>query len=157
MSPLEILRQVELLRGLSDPQLTQISQLCTMEHYPNGSVIFTQGSQADKLYIINTGQVEVAVRTQQGETYPAVYLGAGQVLGEMSLVDAGRRSASAIAAMDDTQVYVMRGADLTRLCEEDTLIGYVIMRNIAQDLSFKLRHRDADPIEVENHVIATSD
>jgi hypothetical protein len=28
------------------------------------------------------------------------------------------------------------------LCEKDTNMGYMVMRNIATDLSFKLRHRN---------------
>ena len=33
----------------------------------------------------------------------------------------------------------------TRLCNEDKAIGYIVMRNMAVDLSFKLRHRNLDP------------
>jgi CRP-like cAMP-binding protein len=73
-----------------------------------------------------------------------VYLGTGQVVGEMGLIDAGRRSAAAIAIEEGTTVYCIPGAALTALCERDTAVGYILMRNIAQDLSFKLRHQDSD-------------
>ena len=36
---------------------------------------------------------------------------------------------------------IIKEADFTALCERDTHIGYVVMRNMAADLSFKLRHR----------------
>ena len=71
-----------------------------------------------------------------------VYLGAGQVVGEMTLVDSGRRSASVISAEEGTIVYSIPNDVFSRLCETDTGIGYMIMRNIAQDMSFKLRHHD---------------
>jgi CRP/FNR family cyclic AMP-dependent transcriptional regulator len=141
---IDVLRHVELFRGLTDAQLEQIGQISALETYPRGSVIFEQGAIADKVYIIGAGQVEIAVTNAQGDSYPAVYLGAGQIVGEMGLVDAGKRSAAAIAVEDDTRVYCIQAADFRQLCEQDTAIGYLMMRNIAQDLSFKLRHQDSD-------------
>jgi CRP-like cAMP-binding protein len=143
MSAVDIFRQVELFRGLDDSGLDRIATIARAEIYAPGQTIFEQGSPADSLYVIHSGQVEIAVRTASGDIYPAVYLGSGQVVGEMGLIDAGKRSASAIAVEDSTLVYCIYGAEFTQLCEQDTAIGYVIMRNIAQDLSFKLRHQDS--------------
>src|SRR5688572_30131692 len=97
MSAVDILRQVELFRGLDDTGLARIARLARSEMYAAGQIIFEQGSPADSLYIIHSGQVEIALRTPSGDVYPAVYLGSGQVVGEMGLIDAGKRSASAIA------------------------------------------------------------
>jgi CRP-like cAMP-binding protein len=63
----------------------------------------------------------------------------------MALVDDGTRSASILAAGNGATVYGIPNRDFTDLCQNNTAIGYVMMRNIAQDLSFKLRHRDAGP------------
>jgi CRP/FNR family transcriptional regulator, cyclic AMP receptor protein len=144
MPVIEVLRHVELFRGLTDAQLDRIGQISTLEIHPRGNIIFEQGAVADKLYVIGAGQVEIAVTNAQGERYPAVYLGAGQIVGEMGLVDAGKRSAAAIAVEEQTQVYCIDALDFQQLCEQDTAIGYLMMRNIAQDLSFKLRHTDSD-------------
>ena len=35
--------------------------------------------------------------------------------------------------------------NFTDLCNADKAIGYIVMRNLAVDLSFKLRHRNLDP------------
>jgi CRP-like cAMP-binding protein len=71
-------------------------------------------------------------------------LGKGQIIGEMTLVDEGRRSATVIAAEEPTTVYSIPNSAFTTLCQSNTDIGYVIMRNIAQDMSFKLRHRGSE-------------
>jgi CRP-like cAMP-binding protein len=70
-----------------------------------------------------------------------VVLGKGQILGEMSLLDMGFRSATARTETAAT-LQVIKQADLTALCEQDYRIGYAVMRNLAADLSFKLRHRN---------------
>jgi CRP/FNR family transcriptional regulator, cyclic AMP receptor protein len=142
MNIVNVLQQVELFRGLSSEQLNEVGNIAQEELFPLGAVICRQGDRADKLYIISTGQVEISVSAQNGHVEPVVYLGAGQVVGEMTLVDAGRRSASVISAEDNTHVYSIPNEAFTQLCEMDTKIGYVIMRNIAQDMSFKLRHHD---------------
>lgn len=140
-----LMRQVELFRGLTSDQLDTLSAICQHETYPNGALIFEQGDSGDKMYLIARGQIEVRVQTSSGDTYPALYLGRGQVFGEMALIDSGRRSATVVAIGDETSVYSLPTDKFTTLCRENTAIGYVMMRNLAQDLSFKLRHRDYDP------------
>jgi CRP-like cAMP-binding protein len=144
---METLQQVELFQGLTPDQLERLSALCQPHEWKRMTVIFDQGTPADTLYVVAAGQVEIIVQSSHGESMTAVYLGAGQIIGEMGLVDAGTRSASAITAEDNTVVYSIRAEDLERLCEEDTALGYRLMRNIAQDLSFKLRHYDTSITE----------
>jgi CRP/FNR family cyclic AMP-dependent transcriptional regulator len=43
---------------------------------------------------------------------------------------------------DGTVLYVIPSEGFSSLCESDHHIGYLVMRNIAADLSFKLRHRN---------------
>ena len=140
-----ILKQVELFRGLSDDQLQQVAAITSKELFEVGQIIFNQGEDGDKMYIVGNGQVEIKVQHRTGYTYSAVYLGEGQVFGEMALIDESTRSASVIGAQEDTIVYSISREEFERLCTTDTATGYLMMRNIAQDLSFKMRHRDFDP------------
>jgi CRP-like cAMP-binding protein len=68
-------------------------------------------------------------------------LGQGQTFGEMGLVDRGARSAT-VRAGTDTEVYAINCHDFLNLCHENTHLGFLVMRNIAADLSFKLRYRN---------------
>lgn len=142
---LQILKGVELFRDLSTEQLQQISNISQKRMYTKGEAICKQGDPGDAMYIISSGQVEVNVRDKDGHANSVLYLGAGQLVGEMALVDDGTRSASVLGVEDETIVYSIPNEKFTALCVADTAIGYIMMRNIAQDLSFKLRHRDYDP------------
>lgn len=141
----QIIKMAELFRGLSDEQVQHIANLCHEQNFANGITIFEQGAVGDKLYIVGGGQVEVSIRDTDGTSRPAVYLGEGQVFGEMALIDDAPRSASVISADDPTILYSISSEEFIALCTTNTDIGFVMMRNIAQDLSFKLRHRDYDP------------
>jgi CRP-like cAMP-binding protein len=144
MELLDIFKRVELFRGLSDAQLMRLAEISQQEAYDSQDIICHQGDPGDRMFVVANGQVEIRVRDVHGTTHAAVFLGEGQIIGEMALIDAGPRSATVIAATEDTVVFSIPNTDFVSLCQADTAIGYVMMRNIAQDLSFKLRHRDAD-------------
>jgi CRP/FNR family transcriptional regulator, cyclic AMP receptor protein len=147
MDLIRTMKRVELFRGLSEEQLQRLVDISHRESFKKNTVIFEQNTVGDRMYIISDGQVEVLVRDSEGGERAAVYLGAGQVFGEMALIDESTRSAAVIAVEDGTVVYGIPRKDFIDLCQSDTAIGYVMMRNLAQDLSFKLRHRDMDPSE----------
>ncbi|RMG70124.1 MAG: cyclic nucleotide-binding domain-containing protein [Chloroflexi bacterium] len=139
-----IFKQVALFHGLDDSQLDHLIEISHKLTYHQDDIVFEQGSAGDALYIIADGQVGVKVNDTDGDSYVALYLGKGQVFGEMALIDQGTRSATIIAAEDHTEIYRISTQDFITLCTQRPDIGYILMRNIAQDLSFKLRHRSAD-------------
>jgi CRP/FNR family transcriptional regulator, cyclic AMP receptor protein len=142
--PPELLSHVELFHGLESEQVAALSELIEVQEFSNGDVIFRQGSEGDQMYVIANGQVEIRIHDRDKQGYAAVYLGSGQVFGEMALIDDGPRSATVIAVEDGTQVYGFPKQTFNELCKRNTAIGYILMRNLAQDLSFKLRHRHFD-------------
>lgn len=141
MELVSLLKGVELFDGLDDDDLAEIAGLCHEVHYRKGEVITAQGEAGNELYIVRDGFVEVLLNAEGGQSPRAVVnLGTGQIFGEMALVDQGPRSASVRAVGDDTSVNVIDREAFTTLCERNTRVGYVVMRNMAADLSFKLRH-----------------
>lgn len=143
MTLLPLMKAVELFHGLTDAQLQRLLDISQEAVYQDGDVIFEQGAAGDALYFISEGQVEICIRsTPDSPERTEVFLGRGQIFGEMALVDRGTRSATVRCCQDDTVLRAIQGDAFTALCETDTAIGYVIMRNIACDLSFKLRHRN---------------
>lgn len=140
-----ILRMIDLFRGLGDSQLQKLVAISVQETYDDNDVIFNQGGPGDRMYIIGAGEVEVCVRDPEGNAKTTLYLGSGQVVGEMALLDSGNRSATVTAVQDGTEVYGIAAAAFSDLCAMDTALGFLMMRNLALDLSFKLRHQNLDP------------
>jgi EAL domain-containing protein (putative c-di-GMP-specific phosphodiesterase class I) len=60
-----------------------------------GTTIFKQGDDGDCAYLIESGEVQVTLN-QDGEDIPIALLGPGDILGEMSVIDGLKRSATAI-------------------------------------------------------------
>jgi CRP/FNR family cyclic AMP-dependent transcriptional regulator len=60
-----------------------------------GGVVFEQGDEGDRLYIVKSGVLEVVASPSDGaEPVPVAYLGAGEVLGELALLTGSRRTAT---------------------------------------------------------------
>lgn len=135
-----LLRTIEMFSGLNEEQLNKLATLFEKRTLSTDEVIFEQGAVGDTFFIVQEGFVEIVIEGKR----TLVNLGAGQVVGEMALVDRGTRSATVRAATDATMVYLMSSEKFEQLCENDTAIGYRVMRNIAADLSFKLRHRNLE-------------
>ena len=143
MDHTEILGSVELFEGITPAELQAISLICKEITFKSGEVITRQGETGDDLYIVLEGYVEILHSGTLPELSPRtiVHLGKGQIFGEMALVDHGPRSATVRAASDPTKLLKIHCDEFEQECEENHHLGYVIMRNIAADLSFKLRHR----------------
>lgn len=138
----DVLRKIELFNGLSDQELKLVEMICKEKRFTPGEVIVSQGEYTDELYVITQGFVEVHLGKPSNKIKDLVTLGEGQITGEMSLVDQGPRSATVAAGTEPTTVQIIDRKDLETICLETPSIGYIIMRNIAIDLAFKLRHRN---------------
>jgi CRP/FNR family transcriptional regulator/CRP/FNR family cyclic AMP-dependent transcriptional regulator len=140
MNTVELLKGVEMFEGLSEQELRRIAGICREAKYAKGQIVTSQGEAGDEMFIVRDGLVEVTVGEVGEGPRTVVNLGTGQVVGEMALVDRGPRSATVRCVTDATLNVIERDA-FENLCQSDAQIGMVVYRNLAADLSFKLRHR----------------
>jgi CRP-like cAMP-binding protein len=139
----QVLQTIDLFEGLNEDELLQVAEICSEKRFSQGQMIARQGVMGDELYIITEGFVEILLGNRpEHEARVIVSLGTGQIIGEMALLDQGPRSATVRATSNPTIVQVIPRTDFEALCQRDTRIGYIVMRNLAADLSFKLRHRN---------------
>lgn len=142
MELVDLLKGVELFSGMNEDQLGRLAAISQPVDYAAGDIVFAQGEPGNNLYVIRDGQVEVIVGEDPETGRSAIYLGRGQIFGEMALIDYGERSATIRCASKKASLAVIKREDFEHLCQADTAIGYIAMRNMAMDLSFKLRHRN---------------
>jgi CRP/FNR family cyclic AMP-dependent transcriptional regulator len=139
MSFAESLGKTQLFSGLSQAELERIAALGEQRVFQRGDMILSEGDTSRELFIVGGGTVEIYLQTAQTST-PLINLGVGQIFGEMTLVDLGARSATVRATDDETVLQVIPHDAFRQLCEEDNHIGYIVMRNLAAEMSLRLRH-----------------
>jgi len=97
-----------------------------------GMVIFRQGDRGDCAYVIESGAVEISAMRLGGQVVLA-RLGAGDLFGEMALVDDAGRSATARAVESATLMVIRREQVTRKINAADPLIA-LILRIVLQRL-----------------------
>lgn len=135
---LDQLKSVQLFSGLKQPALELVARIASEESYKRGAKIFQHGDPGEKLYLILEGKVRISRQIPgMGEEALAV-LGAGQVFGEMALLDESPRSADAISHEKTRLLTVPRDGfdDLLFLNKE---LAYEVLWSIVRLLLTRLR------------------
>ena len=140
MDTVELLKGVDIFEGLTEQELRRVAAICREARYAKGQMVTSQGEEGDEMFIVRDGLVEVTVGEAGEGPRTVVNLGTGQVVGEMALVDRGPRSAT-VGCVTDVTLNVIERDAFEKLCQSNAQIGMVVYRNLAADLSFKLRHR----------------
>ena len=104
--------------------------------FGNGDVIFEEGSVGKHMYVVVSGSVRI-VKKAGGEVAVVATLGKGELFGEMALVDSLPRSASAVAAGDDTSVVEIDHAQFAYLVGQQPAFALIILKA----LSLRLREQ----------------
>ena len=110
-----ILRKAPMFALLDEEELGTLSALLETRRFDKGETIFSRGDVGDCLYIVRHGRVEVYVETTEGEKIIFGENEAGDVFGEISLLDGGPRTATALA-VEDTEALT---------CDRETLLEFV--------------------------------
>ena len=99
----DTLARVELFSGLDKKELHTLAESCQERKYSAGTRIISQGDTGVGLYIITSGKVRITHSSGPGQAEEDLgTAGAGDVLGEMALLDDLPRSASITAVEDVT-------------------------------------------------------
>ncbi len=120
------LKQVPLFAELSLDELQAIASVTTEESFLPGDALVRQGELGDKLFILMSGKARV-VRGTAVLDKTIVELGAGEVVGEMGLLDEEPRSASVIA-LAPIQTLSLQRAPFLRLLYQYPEMAERLMR-----------------------------
>ncbi len=93
-----------------------------------GTTVFKEGDAGHLMFVVLEGQIQLSVKGKNVEL-----LGPGAVLGEMSLIDAAPRSATAIAITDCKLVSITEQR-FTFMVQQTPKFALQIMRVIADRL-----------------------
>lgn len=129
-----ILKTVSIFAGISDEDLVEIASLLAQVEAPAGSTIIERGEMGDCMFIVAEGRV----RVHDGKRTIAV-IDAGDVFGEMALLDPAPRSAS-VVAVEDTRLFRLDAEPLCALMAQRPEVP----RGIIRVLSGRLRQRLQD-------------
>ncbi len=132
------------LNRLSEADRSLVESLCVRRSYRKGAVLFLDGDDAGDVLLIQSGQIKLTVGSQDGREVLLGVRGAGEIIGEMALIDSSPRSASAFALTTPTEVLVITVRDFRRLV--DTEFGFT--RGLLDEMVRKVRDSTMHQLEL---------
>ena len=132
LPPAEELAKLALCRSVNVEELAPFLHDCEVRSIPSGAVLIEADQPNDRLFLVLTG--EFGVHLDSPDSAPIVILGAGETVGELSLIDKGATSAY-VVAHEPSRVLVLSEATMWSL----VTASHAISLNLLRTLSTRLR------------------
>lgn len=145
------MREIHLLAELAEAELEDVTRRLQPVEHEAGDILFSQGEAGDRMYFIESGQVEVRARTV-GQRITLAQLGAGELVGEMALLSGKDRSATA-QALTAVQLWALEKADFDELTLKHPRFVLAISRALSERLE-ATSVAEAPPVKPEKVVRA---
>jgi pimeloyl-ACP methyl ester carboxylesterase/CRP-like cAMP-binding protein len=126
---------------LTDTQRLQLAALVKSQGYGSGEHVVTMNSNGHEMYIVKDGSLEVWLNGGGASTRLA-FMQAGQVAGELALLERSPRSADLRAGPQGCTLLVLTEEALNTLAQDDPEMGMQMMKNLAISLGRRLRHQN---------------
>ena len=108
-----VLARTKLFGGLDVALLVALRAAMHEVHFDSGQLIFSRGDSAKSIYVVLEGQVRISVLTADGRELCFTHVLAGEVFGEIAVLDRSARSANA-TALTDVKVLSLSATDTDR-------------------------------------------
>jgi CRP-like cAMP-binding protein len=137
----ELLKKINFFRGLDDSELNMVSSLCKERKYAVGEICQTEGQSTNTVHFIITGKVGAVVHianlSYSNSEIILDTLGVGDVFGWSALIKG--TPWSTLKVLEPTDVIYIDSERLINLCEKNTHLGYILMKNLASLIASRLR------------------
>ena len=87
----------DFLGRLGPDTAADFERLGVRRRFPGGAALFVEGDHAHEVFVLLAGEVKLAVGSAEGQQVVLDVFEAGALLGELSVIDGGPRSATVVA------------------------------------------------------------
>ena len=136
-SSYEFLNQIELFQGLSPEQFNDLIRTLRPQRYQIGELIFRQGDEGLAAYVIQSGSVEVFLSEGTHSTTLRRFQ-AGEVFGELALIDGAPRSAAA-RALTPCELLCLDKREFDQLRTALRPAAFHVLRQLSNTLCARIR------------------
>ncbi|TFH06101.1 MAG: cyclic nucleotide-binding domain-containing protein [Spirochaetales bacterium] len=122
----DALKAVSLFSALSPRFLNGIAKSCTERDFETDAALIRQGNAGIGVFVIVSGKVKIVKTNDKGERLELATHGAGEVIGEMSVLDGALRTADVIA-LEPTKCLVLSAWDFKSFMESHPEVALEIL------------------------------
>jgi len=127
------LARIPFFAGLDALALERVAAGTRMRRFRRGEIIFHAGDPGDALFIIVSGEVKIALPSEEGDEAILATLRPGDVFGELALLDGAPRSATA-SALVATEVVLLPRDRFRELVATEPAVRDILLASLAGEL-----------------------
>lgn len=116
-----------LFGALSTEDRAALTPLLKPRRYDAGRVVAQRGDRAEEVFLVTSGQLRISVCSADGRELAFRVANAGDMVGEIGVLDDSVRSAD-VTALKATEVLVLARADLRRLLNSRPAMAFGVIR-----------------------------
>jgi uncharacterized membrane protein len=146
-----LLTDIPFFHFLDENERVSLASQLEEVQLPEGQVLFNYGEPGDCLYVIRSGKAEVFFKDDTGTRIVLEIAGAGDVVGELSLLDGGPRTASVVVTEALDALRLDRG-DLDQFLRSHPAAAIDLLSTLGRRLRVsaeRLRHTASRNVNVE--------
>ena len=133
MIDVKFLSSMDLFSGVQEELLEPIVELSSVQSLQRGDMLFSEGDEANDLYIVLEGRVAIANRSFDGRESVVALMESGDLFGEMPLFRPDGRSADA-RVLENSSVVVIPYVPVKSLYQEHPEMLWKIVDMLAERL-----------------------
>jgi len=122
-----------LLGKLTSNEIDKLLAYSRVEQYPAGNEIFAKGSPGNSMMLVLRGSVRISSISLAGKEIVLNIISAGEIVGEIALLDGGERTGDAVA-IDDCELLVLNRRDFMPFLENRADICLMLIKVLCQRL-----------------------
>ena len=130
------MNRVAIFKGLGKDQIELLKPLFESFSCPTGTIIFQQGEQAEFLYLLIEGIVDMSFKPYDGIPITVSHVGKDGLFGWSAVVGSEKYTSSAVA-IEAVEAFRVHGSELRKFCREHPEAGKVILERLADGVSFR--------------------
>lgn len=139
-------KAIKLLTTLPRPERERLMTLAREVSFPEDTRIFEAGGTADRFWVIRSGAVSLYQRVNELQRITVASLGAGDLLGWSWLFPPYEWDFGALA-FSPVRAYEFDAVAVLRLCDEDSRLGLMLVRKVAEVLAHRLEATRGELLE----------
>ena len=151
MNAFDALKGSRLGPELTDEQLRTLAPHITFRELADGEVLVAEGTSDNHLYVLLRGALAVVRNAGKPDAITLFALGAGDLVGELSFIDATPHYA-ALVAEGPTLVFGLEREKLESLLESHPQVVYRVMRAIVRTTHIIQRRLSMQSVELTNYI-----
>jgi len=137
MSSCSVLQNIPFFAGFSEKDLHDLSEHLTRRRFTKAQTVFCKGDEGDSLYIILRGRVKVVLPSPHGEEVILAILSDNEIIGELSFIDGGSRSAT-VTTLGESELLCLRRKDFLDFLSN----RFDAVQRVLETLTQRLRDTD---------------